>query len=167
MEKNLDEVKKEEVWSVITADTVISGDVNTASALKVFGEVKGNVVSSKAVEIHGRVNGNITGEKVSLIKGKVEGNIDSKTKVEVNKNVSLVGNITANDLQASGSIKGDIDVRNLITLESDASCEGSITASLINIKTGAKMNGPLTVFDREKPKNNTEIKVGNSPKTED
>ena len=150
-ENNLEQAAKtaNENGSIITTDTVISGDVNSTSALKVYGEVKGNVCSTKTVEVFGRVIGDVSGECVVLVGGNLQGNITSKTKVTVGKDVILVGDIKADELNASGKIKGTIDVTKLITLENTAVCEGSISASLINIKTGAKIKGPITIFDSE------------------
>jgi len=139
----------EENGSLITADTVISGNINSASPIKVYGEIKGNVTSSKGVEVYGRVVGDIEGEFVNLIKGNVIGGVASKSKVKVDKDVILIGDVKATDVEASGKIKGKIDVTNLLVLESTAICEGSITATLINIKTGAKVKGPITVFETD------------------
>ena len=138
-----------ETGSLFTADTVINGDINSNSAIKVYGEVKGNISSTKPVEVFGRVTGDISGESVSLFKGNVNGNVVSKSKVKVDKEVVLIGDIKATDVEASGKVKGNIEVSNLITLENSAVCEGSITASLINIKTGAKIKGPITVYEAD------------------
>ena len=135
--------------SLITADTVISGDINSASAIKIYGEVKGNVTSTKTIDVYGRVVGDVEGESINLIKGNVIGGVKSKSKVKIDKDVVLIGDVKAADVEASGKIKGKIDVDNLITLENTAICEGSITATLINIKTGAKIKGPITVFEAD------------------
>ena len=147
-----------ESGSIITSDTVISGDVNSNSAIKVYGEVKGKVTSTKVVDIYGKVVGDISGETVNLIKGKINGNIQSKSKVKIDKDVILIGDVKAVDLEASGKIKGTIEVDNLVVLENTTVCEGSITAALINIKTGAKIKGPITVFDAD-AKDFEDIKV--------
>ena len=147
-----------ETGSIITADTVVSGDIISTSPLKINGEVKGNVQSGKTIVIRGRVIGDINGENISLESGYVKGNIVSKAKVEIGKNVEVFGDIQAEDLVASGKIKGEIVVKNLTTLENNAICEGSITASLINIKTGAKINGPLMICEGDKPPVKSKVK---------
>ncbi len=160
-------VVNSENGSLITADTVISGDINSASAIKIYGEVKGNVSSTKAVDVYGRVVGDVQGESINLIKGNVIGGVNSKTKVKIDKDVVLIGDVKAADVEASGKIKGKIDVDNLITLENTAICEGSITATLINIKTGAKIKGPITVFEADcKVFDEVNKKGANNPNTE-
>ena len=145
--ETVEKPKCEDCGSLITADTVISGDINSTSAVKIMGEVKGNVTSTKGVEVHGRVVGDISGECVCLFSGTVNGNVTSRSIVRVDKEVVLVGDVKAVDVEASGKIKGKVEVGNLITLENSAVCEGSITAALINIKTGAKIKGPITVYE--------------------
>ncbi len=140
-------LEKNDGMSILTADTVIDGDITSTSPLKICGEVKGNVTGTKKVEVSGRVTGFIAGESVVLSGANVEGNVTSKTSLDIYENTFVVGDVKAEDLSSSGKIKGNIEVAKLISLDETAVCEGSISASLINIKTGAKIKGPITIFE--------------------
>lgn len=143
------EIKKNDELTVLTADTVIDGDITSSSAMKISGEVKGNVTSTKKIEILGRIIGDVVGDSIVLSAGYVEGNIEAKTDVVISDGMELLGDVKAENLTSGGKIKGTIDINRLIALDGSAVCEGSISASLINIKTGAKIKGPITIYEAD------------------
>ncbi len=135
--------------SIVTEGTIINGNIQSKLPVVIIGEVVGDVVSESDVEVIGSINGNINGLNVVLNGGKVNGDIIAEKNIESDSNSSIFGNINCNDLTSSGTIKGRIEVTKLITLDTSAICEGEISASLINIKTGARIKGPITIYENE------------------
>lgn len=86
--------------TLISAGTVVKGDVKSESDLRIDGTIHGNVTSQAKVVIgpSGVVEGNIEGV-LADISGKLVGNIVAKEMVQLRTKCSVQGNITAANLQ--------------------------------------------------------------------
>lgn len=139
---------------IITSNTVINGGITTDSNVYIFGEVKGDVKTSESVTVHGRVEGQVAAKNLAIYSGSVSGNTTLSNNAEIADGAMLIGDLQAENLKLAGVIKGNLDIGKLTTFEVTAVCEGDIISALLNIKTGAKLTGSITIFDdseKQKP----------------
>jgi cytoskeletal protein CcmA (bactofilin family) len=86
--------------TLISAGTVVQGDLKSESDLRIDGTIKGNVTSSAKIIVGptGFVEGNIQGSQAD-ISGKVIGNINVTELTQLRTKSSVQGNISAVSLQ--------------------------------------------------------------------
>ena len=86
--------------TLISAGTVVQGDLKSQSDLRIDGTIHGNVSCSAKVVIgpSGFVEGNIEGAHAD-ISGRLVGNIVAKEMVQLRTQCQVQGNITAASLQ--------------------------------------------------------------------
>lgn len=138
-------IKNEDV--VVTSNTVISGGITSDSNIYIFGEVKGDVVTSQNVIVDGRVEGAIKAGNLQLLSGTIQGDVVVSDSVEIVEDAYLLGDLQSTNLNSEGIIKGNLNISKLTTLGVTAVCEGDIISALLNIKTGAKLTGGITIYD--------------------
>lgn len=82
--------------TLIGAETVITGELNTGEVVQIEGRVEGKIKSSGLVVIGeaGRVKAEIEADNVS-IRGKLEGDCTAKNKVEITRTGKVFGNLRA------------------------------------------------------------------------
>ncbi len=90
--------------TLISAGTVLTGDVASDNDLRIDGQVNGNVSCSSKVIIgaSGFVVGNIEGQTAD-VSGRVAGNITVTDLLQLRGNGDLKGNISAGKLQIEPS----------------------------------------------------------------
>jgi cytoskeletal protein CcmA (bactofilin family) len=92
--------------TLISAGTVLKGDLKSESDLRIDGTIHGNVSSGAKVVIgpSGFVEGNIDGINAD-ISGRLAGNVVAKEVVQLRNSANVQGNITAASLQIdSGAV---------------------------------------------------------------
>ena len=99
--------------SVITASTVLTGDLQ----------------SSGSFDIQGTIN------------GKVEGEIVSTGTVKIGAGSVIIGNISASSAVIAGAVKGDIDVQGPVVVDTSAVIMGNIKSRSVQINNGAVIEG--------------------------
>ena len=90
--------------TLISAGTVLRGDVKSENDLRIDGTIHGNVTSSAKIVVgpSGFVEGNIQGT-LADITGKVQGNIAVKDLLQLRGQSNVEGNISAGKLQVDPS----------------------------------------------------------------
>ncbi|HVF82390.1 MAG TPA: polymer-forming cytoskeletal protein [Flavisolibacter sp.] len=92
--------------TLISAGTVLKGDVQSDNDLRIDGTIHGHVTSSAKIVVGptGFVEGNIQGSQADVT-GKVVGNINVKELAQLRTKSNVQGNITAASLQIeSGAV---------------------------------------------------------------
>lgn len=86
--------------TLISAGTVVKGDVKSESDLRIDGSIHGNVISGAKVVIGptGFVEGNVEGV-LADISGRLVGNVIAKDVVQLRTKGNVEGNIAAASLQ--------------------------------------------------------------------
>ncbi|RYF86223.1 MAG: polymer-forming cytoskeletal family protein [Chitinophagaceae bacterium] len=86
--------------TLISAGTVVNGDLKSESDLRIDGTIHGNVSSSAKIIVgpSGIVEGHIQGAQADIT-GKVIGNITVKDMAQLRTQANVQGNITALSLQ--------------------------------------------------------------------
>lgn len=99
-EKNNTEKSISTSATLISAGTVLQGDVESDSDLRIDGAIHGNVTSKAKIIVGptGLVEGNIQGGQAD-ISGKVVGNINVKELAQLRAQSHVQGNITTGSLQ--------------------------------------------------------------------
>lgn len=89
--------------NLIGRGTVITGDINSASNLRIEGEINGNITCQDTITIaaSGIVKGNVSAKTV-ILGGKITGNLDIREKIMI---------------ESKGVINGEIRTRRLIVEE--------------------------------------------------
>ena len=90
--------------TLISAGTILTGDLQSDGDLRIDGTIKGNVTSSAKVIIGntGFVEGLVIGQQADIA-GKVAGNIEVKELLQLREQCTVQGNITAGKLQIEPS----------------------------------------------------------------
>ena len=90
--------------TLISAGTILKGDVKSENDLRIDGTIHGNVISSAKIVVGptGFVEGNINGKQADVT-GKVHGNITVKELLQLRDQCNVQGNINAATLQIDPS----------------------------------------------------------------
>lgn len=90
--------------TLISAGTVLKGDVKSENDLRIDGTIQGNVKSSAKIVVgpSGYVEGNIEGGHADIT-GKVVGNITVKELLQLREKSNVNGNLIAGKLQVDPS----------------------------------------------------------------
>lgn len=99
-EKNTTEKAISSSATLISAGTVLQGDLKSESDLRIDGTIHGNVISKAKIVVGptGFVEGHIQGSQAD-VSGKVIGNISVKDMTQLREKCNVQGNITAGSLQ--------------------------------------------------------------------
>lgn len=131
--------------TTITKGTKIDGSVSSESNVHIHGTITGNVSCTASVVIAGKVIGNIDCENFDGDRADIEGNINSKNRLSIRNNTSVVGDVSASKIEVSGKIKGNIISADDVTIMSDGLVVGDITSKSISIEKGAGIQGAINI----------------------
>ncbi len=89
-----DTIAESELKNVLTASTVISGEIKGQGDLSVDGQLTGNIDIKGLLFIgrKGNFNGEATAENI-IIEGRIEGQIKANVKIEIRSSGHILGNI--------------------------------------------------------------------------
>ena len=127
--------------TVITAGTIIRGDIESTGSLDISGEISGDVKCRGKLTVTGTVNGNSSAEEVFADSAHISGEIVSNGTVKIGLGSVVIGNVTANSAVVAGAIKGDIDVHGPVVVDTSAVVMGNIKSRSVQINNGAVIEG--------------------------
>ncbi len=111
--------------TLISAGTVLTGDITSDNDLRIDGTIKGNVICKAKIIIGetGYVEGNIDGQNADIT-GKVLGSLAIKDLLQLKNNGNIQGNIAAGKLQIdpSATFNGQCQmgtVANIVKMSAD------------------------------------------------
>lgn len=101
----------ESTLSIVSAGTVISGDVSCTGVLKVEGQINGSVLKARQVMLakDGAIRGDVTAHEI-VLGGVVDGNVTAADRLE---------------LQPTAVVNGDIATKSIVVMEG-ARINGSV-----------------------------------------
>jgi len=109
MKKQLEGSNRNDIETIIGANTIIKGEINGSSNLRVDGTVEGSITVSGNVLIgeNGRVKGDIVAPEL-MVSGQVEGNATIENGLSIYSTGSLVGDVKVGSLKIEdgGVFKG-------------------------------------------------------------
>ena len=127
--------------SVITASTVLTGDLQSSGSFDIQGTINGNVMCNGKIVVTGTVNGNTNSSEFFADVAKVEGEIASTGTVKIGAGSVIIGNISAASAVIAGAVKGDIDVQGPVVVDTSAVIMGNIKSRSVQINNGAVIEG--------------------------
>lgn len=127
--------------SVITASTVLTGDLQSSGSFDIQGTINGNVMCNGKIVVTGTVNGNTNSSEFFADVAKVEGEIISTGTVKIGAGSVIIGNISASSAVIAGAVKGDIDVQGPVVVDTSAVIMGNIKSRSVQINNGAVIEG--------------------------
>lgn len=130
--------------SVISRDTIVTGNITSNSDLTVLGQVKGDIAAKGHVYVCGSVDGQITCDSIAMSACTVEGNVIAHTGIIQDADSTLVGDIESANLTAAGKIVGNINVENCVSLKSTAVVIGNLEFRDLSVEQGAVLRGEIS-----------------------
>ena len=127
--------------SVITASTVLTGNLATAGSFDIQGTVNGNVSCNGKLVVTGVINGNSSASEFFADVAKIEGEVVSSGTVKVGAGSVIIGNISASSAVIAGAVKGDIDVQGPVVVDTSAVIMGNIKSRSVQINNGPVIEG--------------------------
>ena len=127
--------------SVITAGTVLPGDIASDGSFDIQGTINGNVTCNGKLVVTGTINGNSAASEFFADVAKVEGEVVSSGTVKIGAGSVIIGNIAAASAVIAGAIKGDIDVQGPVVVDTSAVVMGNIKSRSVQINNGAVIEG--------------------------
>lgn len=139
--KNIQPDNVQDETSVITASTVLSGDLQSAGSFDIQGTINGNITCNGKIVVTGVINGNSTASEFFADVAKVEGEVVSTGTVKIGAGSVIIGNISAASAVIAGAVKGDIDVQGPVVVDTSAVVMGNIKSRSVQINNGAVIEG--------------------------
>ena len=141
--------------TIISANTIVDGNVRSFANMSIDGDIKGDVETTKDIELNGKVKGNITCSNANMIASQVEGNVLLKGNVEIGRDTLLIGDLTSGFANINGKVKGNVDISGKAEFKADAVIFGDISASTITVDDGAIIQGYVstTFLNKEESAN--------------
>lgn len=139
--KNVQPENVQDETTVITASTVLTGDMQSAGSFDIQGTINGNVTCNGKIVVTGIINGNSTSSEFFADVAKVEGEVVSTGTVKIGAGSVIIGNISAASAVIAGAVKGDIDVQGPVVVDTSAVIMGNIKSRSVQINNGAVIEG--------------------------
>ena len=127
--------------SIITAGTVLTGDLASDGSFDIQGTINGNVTCNGKLVVTGTINVNSAASEFFADVAKVEGEVVSSGTVKIGAGSVIIGNISAASAVIAGAIKGDIDVQGPVVVDTSAVVMGNIKSRSVQINNGAVIEG--------------------------
>ncbi len=127
--------------TVITAGTIIHGNIESSGSLDVSGTIEGDVSCNGKLTVTGAVKGNSISDEFFADAARIDGEVTSSGTVKIGLGSVVIGNIAANSAVIAGAIKGDIDVHGPVVVDTSAVVMGNIKSRSVQINNGAVIEG--------------------------
>jgi cytoskeletal protein CcmA (bactofilin family) len=140
--------------SVIAEGTTVTGRIRSSGHVEIMGKIDGNIEADGDVTVSGKVAGNIKGEQLRMLNCSVKGNLEADSRVVINSESVIIGDLNADSLVLDGKLKGNINVSKTAVFNSNSYLMGDINTSTISVDAGAVINGMVRTFvdyDSESP----------------
>lgn len=138
--------------TIIGSDVKIVGDLKAENNIEFYGEIKGNIETAGTLKLNGNTEGNIKADNLILQKATVNGNIVSDDKISLDKDTSVIGDLSAKTVIIGGSLKGNVFAEDTVLIQEEAVIKGDINTNLIDIRQGAQICGKIETGQATKNK---------------
>jgi cytoskeletal protein CcmA (bactofilin family) len=95
-------------------------------------DLRGDITFSGGLRIDGKLKGNITARS------------DDNSTLVLSENAVVTGNVTVPHMIVNGKIKGNVVSAERLELQSKADIHGDVTYKILEIASGAQVNGSMT-----------------------
>lgn len=141
--------KPSEEVTIIAKGTKIVGDISADGGLRVGGDIKGNIHVVGKLELNGKVIGDIEAEDIIVCTSMVKGNVAARNMITLDKETTVVGDVSARTAELDGRIKGNMTVKQRAHMQTDSVLLGNLTSGTVNIEEGAMLRGDISITDMQ------------------
>lgn len=131
--------------TVIAPGTTVMGDIATAGSLRVGGNIKGNVKVASMMELNGKVIGDIEASDVIIVGSIIRGNVTVQNVLTMDGDTTIIGDVTAKNVDINGKIKGNLTVDERGHFQSSAVLVGNLMSGTVIIDEGAMLKGDISI----------------------
>lgn len=136
--------RRGEGGTCVTQGMNIVGVVTSADSMEVLGRIDGNVDINGDLVSEGTIVGDIAANNIITRKsGVVKGDIKAGGAAIIEKDVIVVGNITAENIKIDGKVKGNLFIGGNAELTENALVAGDIKTARISISSGSRIKGNI------------------------
>ena len=129
--------------------TVVVGDINTNSDLRVLGEVKGNLKVATKLELNGKVIGDIEADEAAIANSLIRGNLTVRNLVTLDADTTVVGDVSARNAEINGKVKGNLTVDERGHFKTNATLVGNLISGTVIIDEGAMLKGDIAITNAQ------------------
>ncbi len=129
--------------SVLAEDISIEGTIRAKGDVELCGTLKGDLITEGDIHVKGKVTGNLNGKNIDLLAGNVFGNISAQKDIHLDHQSLVIGNISADNVEAGGRIKGDLKIKSKTRLVSGVMLVGNVKTDAISLEEGARISGSI------------------------
>lgn len=133
----------------ISRDTVICGDIQSGSRLRVRGKVAGNIVCENDVVMSGQLEGNMTGKNALVDGGRIVGNVDVRGDLRVHNAASIKGDLQCSNLDLDSAVDGNLRAQHKSVFHANATVIGNIATQTIVVEEGAMIEGYVSMKEMQ------------------
>ncbi len=133
----------------IAPGTVVVGDINTNSDLRVLGEVKGNLKVATKLELNGKVIGDIEADEAAIANSLIRGNLTVRNLVTLDADTTVVGDVSARNAEINGKVKGNLTVDERGHFKTNATLVGNLISGTVIIDEGAMLKGDIAITNAQ------------------
>ena len=129
--------------SILAEDFSIEGTIRAKGDVELCGTLKGDLITEGDIHVKGKVTGNLNGKNIELLAGNVFGNISAQKDIHLDHQSLVIGNISADNVEAGGRIKGDLKIKSKTRLVSGVMLVGNVKTDAISLEEGARISGSI------------------------
>jgi len=129
--------------SILAEDFSIEGTIRAKGDVELRGTLKGDLITEGDIHVKGKVTGNLNGKNIELLAGNVFGNISAQKDIHLDHQSLVIGNISAENVEAGGRIKGDLKIKSKTRLVSGVMLVGNVKTDAISLEEGARISGSI------------------------
>lgn len=133
--------------SIIAEDLLIEGKIRAKGDIELRGELQGDLNTDGNILVSGKVAGDLQGRGVQILRGEVKGNITAHEGVTVDQGSLVIGDISAESIQAAGRLKGNLKVKGKTVLADGAFLLGNVETCFLSLEEGAIITGSIQMED--------------------
>lgn len=131
--------------TMVSRGSVINGGIQTRENITIEGIVNGDISSKGKIIVRGKVEGNISGYDVDISCDELVGDITCESKLTIQANTKIKGNLYTSRATIIGSIDGNIIAKENVELANSAIVYGDIKSDTIAVSEGAIIYGMVTI----------------------
>lgn len=137
------ETRTEETY--ISKDTVICGDIQSGSNLRIRGKVAGNIACDNDVMLSGKLEGNLAGKNAFVDGGQIVGNVDVRGNLRVQNDSRIKGDLQCSNLELDSAVSGNLHTAHKSVFHANATVIGNIATQTIVVEEGAMLEGYVSM----------------------
>lgn len=133
----------------ISKDTVICGDIQSGSDLRIKGKVAGNITCDNNVMLSGKLEGNLAGKSALIDGGQIVGNVEMRGDLRIQHDARIKGDLQCSNLDLDSVVDGNLRTQHKTVFHANATVIGNITTQTFVVEEGAMIEGYISMKDMQ------------------